>query len=96
MLSFIGALVALLLGALILNFASQQLEGRKTFFLHFGWLTSVVVIGGALFPFWGWTSTAWVLGASTAWSVGPPLWERFFGDGPPTGYLYHGDDPDES
>ncbi len=95
MLSFAGALVTLGLGALVLNFVGQGLEGRTTVFLHFGWLTLVVLIGGALVPFWGWTSTAWVLGVATVWTVVPPLWERCFGDGPPTGYLYHGDDPDQ-
>ncbi len=92
-LGFAGALVVLLLGAVLLNFASQTLEGRDSVFLHFGWLTLVVATGAALFPFWGWTSTAWVLGAATLWSLAPPLWQRLFGD-PPKGYLYHGDPPE--
>ncbi len=92
-LGFAGVLVVLLLGAVLLNFAAQTLEGRDSVFLHFGWLTLVVATGAALFPFWGWTSTAWVLGVATLWSLAPPLWQRFFGD-PPKGTLYHGDPPE--
>jgi len=92
-LNFLGALASLLLGALILNFVSQGLEGRKTYFLHFGFVIVILVVGGAVFPFWGWPSTAWVLGVATLWSILPPLWQRFFGDREPSGYLWHGDDP---
>ncbi len=92
-LSFAGALVVLLIGALVLNFASQSLEGRKTVFLHFGWLTLVVGSGAALFPFWGWISTGWLLGGAALWSLVPPLWARLYGDGPPQGYMWHGDEP---
>ena len=81
-----------LIFSFFLNMVSQSLEGRETFFLHFGWLVLIVVVGGALFPFWGWTSTAWVLGIATLWSVAPPLWARLRGE-KPTGYLYHGDAP---
>ena len=92
-LSFVGAIFALFVGAVFLNFVSQSLEGRKQIFLHFGWVTLILVVGAALFPFWGWTSTGWVLGVATLLSVGPPLWERLTSDDPPSGYLWHGDDP---
>ncbi len=94
-LSWIGALVVLLVGALILNGVGQSLEGRDTTFIHFGWVTLILLIGGALFPFWGWTSTGWVLGAAAAWSIVPPLASRLllFGDRAPSGYMYHSDDP---
>ena len=92
-LGFAGALVALLLGAVLLNFAAQTLEGRDSFFLHFGWLALVVVTGAVFFPLWSWTSTAWVLGAAALWSLARPLWQRLFGE-PPQGYLYHGDPPE--
>jgi len=52
-LNFLGTLVGLPVGALILNFVSQALEGRKTYFLHFGYVTMIVVVGAAVFPFWG-------------------------------------------
>ncbi len=48
-LNFFGALVTLMIGALILNFVSQGLEGRKTYFLHFGFVAMIVVIGAVVF-----------------------------------------------
>ncbi len=93
-LSFVGALLALVLGALVLNFGAQSLEGRDTMLLHFGWVALILLIGGALFPFWGWTSTAWVLGVAALWSLLPPLLRRIFIDRKPTGYFHHADDPD--
>ena len=92
-LSWIGALVVLLVGALILNGVSQSLEGRDSIFIHYGWVTLILLVGGALFPFWGWTSTGWVLGVATAWSIVPPLAGRLMGDDAPSGHLYHGDPP---
>ena len=38
-LNFLRALVGLLVGAPILNFVPQALEGRKTYFPHFGYVT---------------------------------------------------------
>ena len=90
-LSWIGSLVVLLAGAITLNFASQSLEGRDSVFIHSGWVTLILLVGGALFPFWGWTSTGWVLGLAAAWSIVPPLAGRLLGDGAPSGYVYHGD-----
>ncbi len=93
-LSWLGSLVVLLVGALILNGVGQSLEGRDSIFIHFGWVALIVVVGGALFPFWGWTSTGWVLGVAAAFSIVPPLARRLLGDGAPSGYMYHGDPPD--
>ena len=90
-LSWIGALVVLLVGALTLNGVGQSLEGRDSVFIHFGWVTLILLVGGALFPFWGWTSTGWVLGVAAAWSILPPVAGRLLGDGVPSGHLYHGD-----
>ena len=92
-LSWIGALVVLLVGAIILNGVGQSLEGRDTMFIHFGWVTLILLVGGALFPFWGWTSTGWVIGAAAAWTIVLPLAGRLLGDGAPSGYIYHGDPP---
>ena len=92
-LSILGALVSLLVGALILNYVSHGLAGRKTYFLHFGFVTMIVVVGAAVFPFWGWASTVWVLGIAALWSILPALWQRFFRDSELSGYLWHGDDP---
>ena len=96
MLNWIGALVVLLVVALILNGVGQSLEGRTTTFIHFGWVTLILLVGGALFPFWGWTSTAWVLGVAAAWSIVPPLAGRLLGDRAPSGYMYHGDPPGDA
>ncbi len=93
-LDFLGALVALLVGAIFLNFAEQGLAGRKTYFLHFGFVMMLVVVGGTLFWFWGWTTTAWVLGVAALWSLGPLICQRLFGAEPPPGCLWHGDDPE--
>ncbi len=91
-LTWIGAMAVLLVGALILNGVSQALSGRDTIFIHFGWVTLILLVGGALFPFWGWTSTGWVLGVAAAWSIVPPLAGRLLGDGAPSGnIIYHGD-----
>ena len=92
-LGWIGALVVLIVGAIILNGVSQSLAGRDTVFLHFGWVTLILLVGGALFPFWGWTSTGWVLGVAAAWSIVPPLVGRLLGDGAPPRQIYHGDSP---
>ena len=92
-LTWIGALGVLLVGALILNGVGQSLEGRATTFIHFGWVTLILLVGGALFPFWGWTSTGWVLGVAAAWSILLPLGGRLLGDDAPSGYMYHGDPP---
>jgi len=93
-LSFLGAVAVLLVAAVYLNFVSQALEGRKTYFLHFGVVIPIVAIGAGLFPFWGWTSTAWVLGVAAVLQLVPPLWERLFSKTPPSGYLWHGDSPE--
>lgn len=93
-LSWIGALVVLLVGALTLNGVSQSLEGRDSVFIHFGWVTLILLVGGALFPFWGWMSTGWVLGVAAAWSIVPPLASRLMGDAVPSRHLYHGDPHD--
>ena len=92
-LNFFGALVTLMIGALILNFVSQGLEGRKTYFLHFGFVAMIVVIGAVAFPLWSWVSTAWILSIATLLSISPPLWERLMGN-KPQGYMWHGDDPE--
>jgi len=90
-LGWLGALAVLLVGALILNGVGQSLEGRDSVFIHSGWVTLILLVGGALFPFWGWTSTGWVLGVAAAWSIVPPLAGRLLGDEAPSGYIYHGD-----
>ncbi len=76
---YIGALIILLIGALILNFGYQYIEGR-TYFIHYELIIMIVVAGGLVFPFWGWESIAWTLGISSILSIFPPAWERIFGE----------------
>ncbi len=93
-LTWIGSLAVLLFGAVMLNVIGQSLEGRDSTFIHFGWMTVIVLVGGALFPIWGWTSTGWLLGVAAAWSIIPPLADRLLGRKVPSGFVYHGDPHD--
>jgi hypothetical protein len=88
--SWLLAVLVLLIGAVFLNVLSGSLAGYEEFPLHFGFVSLVTVIGAVLFPFWGWTSTAWVLGVFAAWGIGSALWERRSGSGD---ILYHGMSP---
>ncbi len=92
--SILGGIFVLILGAMVTNFVSQSLEGRDRYFLHFGWVTLVVVAGAVASLVWGWVSTAWTLGVAAGLSIAPALWHCYFGEGP-TGYFYHGDDPND-
>jgi len=49
-LGWIGALLVLLVGALILNGICQSLQGRDTIFIHFGWVTLILLVGGGVLP----------------------------------------------
>lgn len=51
----------LLLGATLLWFTAEWVEGKRTFQLHFGNVLLATLVGLLLFPFWGWTSTGVVL-----------------------------------
>jgi hypothetical protein len=87
------AVAVLLIGAVFLNLLSSSLAGYEEFPLHFGVVSLVTVIGAVLFPFWGWTSTGWVLGVVAAWGIGSALWERQSGS---KNVLYHGMSPRDS
>lgn len=52
---------ALLVGSTLLWFIAEWIEGKRTFQLHLGNILFATLIGLALFPFWGWTSTGLVL-----------------------------------
>ena len=54
-------IVVLFLGATLLWFISEMIEGKSEFILHFGNVMLVTIVGAVLFPFWGWKSTGWVL-----------------------------------
>jgi hypothetical protein len=89
-LSWLLAVLVLVIGAVFLNVLSSSLAGYEEFPLHFGFVSFVTVIGAVLFLFWGWTSTAWVLGVVAAWGIGSALWERRSGS---KNILYHGMSP---
>jgi hypothetical protein len=93
-LKFLGAIFVLFASAGLFHGVGQMLEGRTTVYAHFGWMTLVAALGAILYPFWGWTSTLWLVGGAAAWTIAPGLWIRLFGEGKPGGYLYHGDSPD--
>ncbi len=94
-LKFLGVILLLFFGAGVFHCIGQSLEGRKTTFLHFGWMTLIATIGAISYSFWGWISTIWVLGFAAAWTVIPGLWVQFFSKGKPSGYFYHGDNQDD-
>ena len=76
-LSFALAGLALLGGAFVLWFTSEIIEGKEEFILHFGNVTLVTVLGLVMFPFWGWTSTASVLGCFAVLWLGSAIVGRF-------------------
>lgn len=76
MIHFILSFVVLAAGALILSVVYESLAGNRSFSLPLANITLVVLIGGTLFPFWGWTSTIVVLGLYSAWCVIGGLMDR--------------------
>ena len=69
--SFLLAVLVLIISATALWFISEMIEGKQSFELHFGNILLVTLIGSAVFPFWGWISVALVLGLFGAlWIVG--------------------------
>ena len=91
MLGWILAVVVLLGASALLNLLSSSLAGYEEFPLHIGFVLLVTLVGAVLFPFWGWTSTAGVLGVVGAWSIAGALLERRSG---PKHMVYHGMSPD--
>jgi hypothetical protein len=74
--SFVLAGLALLGGAIVLWFVSEMIEGKQEFILHFGNVIFVTALGLILFPFWGWASTAIVLGCFAVLWFGGAIVER--------------------
>ena len=76
-LSSLLAVGTLLVGAAVLWIVSELLSGREEVSLHIGNVMLATVVGTILFAFWGWRSTAIVLGAfGLFWIVGG-LFERY-------------------
>jgi hypothetical protein len=61
-LKYAAAVVVLLVATFLLSALSAQLTGHSEFYLHFGWMVLVLLIGIPLFVFYGWISTAWIIG----------------------------------
>jgi len=89
-LDWLLAVVVLLVASVILNLAEGLVAGYEEFPLHLGNVVLLTTVGAALFPFWGWRSTAWVLGIWTVWSLAGALWQRRSGT---TRIIYHGMSP---
>lgn len=70
-LHFVLAALVLSCGGAVLWLISEMIEGKREFSLHVGNVMLVTLIGLVLFPFWGWSSTAIVLGFFLVlWIVG--------------------------
>ena len=74
---FMISLVALLIGSLILSFLYELTAGNNKFSLPFLNIILVTVIGCALFPFFGFTSTVIILGVYGLWCAAGGLLERY-------------------
>ena len=73
---FLLALAALLIGSLILSVIYEAIAGNESFSLPLGNIFLVVVLGSILFVFFGFKSTAVVLGCYAVWAVVGGLIER--------------------
>ena len=76
MLSFLLALAALFFGSLILSLVYEGIAGNESFSLPSANIFSVVVVGAVLFWFFGFKSTAIVLGLYAVWAVVGGLIDR--------------------
>ena len=74
---FILSAVALFVGSFILSFTSGLVAGYKTFSLSPLHIVGLTVIGSALFPFFGFTSTVILLILYGMLCLAGGLWERF-------------------
>jgi hypothetical protein len=69
--------LVLFCGAATLWLVSEAIEGKREFILHFGNVMLVTMLGLILFPFWGWRSTAIVLGSfGVLWIIGATVARR--------------------
>jgi hypothetical protein len=76
MLNFVLAVAALMIGSLILSLVYEGIAGNESFSLPIANILLVVVVGAILYWFFGFKSTAIVLGLYAAWAVIGGLIER--------------------
>ena len=67
--------LALVVGAVLLSVLSENLAGRESFSLPLSNILLVVLVGGGLSLWWGWTSTLISLGIYGAFCVATGLAE---------------------
>jgi hypothetical protein len=75
--SFLLAVLVLIISSTALWFISEMIEGKQSFELHFGNILLVTLIGSAVFLFWGWISVALVLGLFGAFWIIAAVAQRF-------------------
>ena len=69
--SFLLAVLVLIISSTALWFISEMIEGKQSFILHFGNILLVTLIGSVAFPFWGWISVLLVLVVfGSLWIIG--------------------------
>lgn len=76
MMHFLLALAALFFGSLILSLVYESIAGNESFSLPFTNILAVVVVGAVLYWFFGFKSTAVILGLYAAWTVFGGLIDR--------------------
>ena len=73
---FLLAVAALLVVSVVLSVIYEGIAGNESFSLPLANIFLVVVIGAGIYWFFGWTSTAIVLGLYAVWAVVGGLIDR--------------------
>ena len=68
-LGVIVSVVGIFVGCCVLAIVEGRLEGREQPNLEMGMAAVYGVLGGVLFPFWGWTSTLGLFGVLVVWTL---------------------------
>ncbi|MHC4550313.1 MAG: hypothetical protein ACYTEZ_16205 [Planctomycetota bacterium] len=69
MLVWLANVAVLVVGVTLLQFVYHAILRHESFSLHLGFVVFYTLIGGVLAIWFGWTSTAIVLGILTVWTV---------------------------
>lgn len=76
MAAFLLSVVVLWVGSMLLGFLGDLLTGQETVTLWGCTPILVVILGSALFPWWGWKSTLGILAIIATWTVIGAILER--------------------